>query len=43
MLKIGEKILGGEKPTLCFFGDSVTHGEFEFTNGLNTLPDVRTG
>lgn len=34
MLKIGEKILRGEKPTLCFFGDSVTHGEFEFTNGF---------
>ena len=33
MLKIGEKILRGERPTLCFFGDSVTHGEFEFTNG----------
>ena len=34
MLKIGEKILRGERPTLCFFGDSVTHGEFEFTNGF---------
>ena len=33
MLRIGEKILNGENPTLCFFGDSVTHGEFEFTNG----------
>lgn len=33
MLKIADKILAGEKPTLCFFGDSVTHGEFEFTNG----------
>ena len=33
MLKIAEQILNGEKPTLCFFGDSVTHGEFEFTNG----------
>ena len=33
MLKIAEKILNGENPTLCFFGDSVTHGEFEFTNG----------
>ena len=32
MLKIAEKILNGENPTLCFFGDSVTHGEFEFTN-----------
>ena len=33
MLKIAEKILNGEAPSLCFFGDSVTHGEFEFTNG----------
>ena len=33
MLKIAGKILNGENPTLCFFGDSVTHGEFEFTNG----------
>ena len=33
MLKIAEKIINGENPTLCFFGDSVTHGEFEFTNG----------
>ena len=33
MMKIAEKILNGENPTLCFFGDSVTHGEFEFTNG----------
>lgn len=32
MLKIAEKVLNGESPTLCFFGDSVTHGEFEFTN-----------
>lgn len=34
MLKIAEKIKNGENPTLCFFGDSVTHGEFEFTNGF---------
>ena len=34
MLKIAEKILNGEIPTLCFFGDSVTHGEFEFQNGF---------
>ena len=34
MLKIAEKILNNENPTLCFFGDSVTHGEFEFTNGF---------
>ena len=33
MLRIAEKILSGETPSLCFFGDSVTHGEFEFTNG----------
>lgn len=33
MLKIAEKIKNGEKPTLCFFGDSVTDGEFEFTDG----------
>ena len=34
MLKIAEKILDGDIPTLCFFGDSVTHGEFEFQNGF---------
>ncbi|MBQ9663127.1 MAG: hypothetical protein IJV40_08275 [Oscillospiraceae bacterium] len=34
MLKIAEKILNGDIPTLCFFGDSVTHGEFEFQNGF---------
>lgn len=34
MLKTGEKILQGKCPTLVFFGDSVTHGEFEFTNGF---------
>ena len=34
MLKIAEKILAGDNPTLCFFGDSVTHGEFEFQNGF---------
>ena len=34
MLKITDKILRGETPTLCFFGDSVTHGEFEFRNGF---------
>lgn len=34
MLRIAEKILNGENPTLCFFGDSVTHGEFEFANGF---------
>ena len=33
MLKIKEKILNGDDPKLCFFGDSVTHGEFEFRNG----------
>ena len=33
MLDIAEKILNGNNPTLCFFGDSVTHGEFEFANG----------
>ena len=33
MLKIAERIMNDENPTLCFFGDSVTHGEFEFTNG----------
>lgn len=33
MLKIAEKIRNDETTTLCFFGDSVTHGEFEFTNG----------
>lgn len=35
MLKIAEKILSGKTPKLCFFGDSVTHGEFEFANGHN--------
>ena len=34
MLKIAEKILNNENPSLCFFGDSVTHGEFEFKNGF---------
>ena len=34
MLKIAEKILNGDIPTLCFFGDSVAHGEFEFKNGF---------
>lgn len=33
MLKITEKIINGETPTLCFFGDSVTHGDFEIING----------
>ena len=33
MLKTGEKIKNGEPVVLAFFGDSVTHGEFEFTNG----------
>ena len=33
MLKTGERIKNGEQVTLAFFGDSVTHGEFEFTNG----------
>ena len=34
MLQIANKIQNGDCPTLCFFGDSVTHGEFEFTNGF---------
>lgn len=34
MLQIAKKIINGENPTLCFFGDSVTHGEFEFQNGF---------
>jgi lysophospholipase L1-like esterase len=34
MLKTAKKILNGECPVLVFFGDSVTHGEFEFTNGF---------
>ena len=33
MLKTGERIKNGESVVLAFFGDSVTHGEFEFTNG----------
>ena len=33
MLKTGERIKNGESVVLVFFGDSVTHGEFEFTNG----------
>ena len=33
MLHTGERIKNGEKVTMVFFGDSVTHGEFEFTNG----------
>lgn len=33
MLKTGERIKNGEPVVLAFFGDSVTHGEFEFTNG----------
>ena len=34
MLSIAEKIKNGEKPALCFFGDSVTQGQFEFSNGF---------
>ena len=33
MLTVGKRIKNGEAPVMCFFGDSVTHGEFEFTNG----------
>ena len=33
MLKTGERIKNGEAPVMAFFGDSVTHGEFEFENG----------
>lgn len=33
MLKTGRRIKNGEKPVLAFFGDSVTQGMFEFTNG----------
>lgn len=33
MLNIGNRIKNGESVVLAFFGDSVTHGEFEFTNG----------
>lgn len=33
MLKTGERIKNGESVVMAFFGDSVTHGEFEFTNG----------
>ena len=33
MLKTGERVKNGESVVLAFFGDSVTHGEFEFTNG----------
>ena len=33
MLKTGDRIKNGESVVLAFFGDSVTHGEFEFTNG----------
>ncbi len=33
MIKTGERIKNGESVVLAFFGDSVTHGEFEFTNG----------
>lgn len=33
MLNTGKRIQKGEAPVLCFFGDSVTHGDFEFTNG----------
>ena len=35
MLSVGKRIKNGEAPVMCFFGDSVTHGEFEFTNGYN--------
>ena len=34
MLEIAEKILSGKNPKLCFFGDSVTQGQFEFANGF---------
>ncbi len=33
MLNVGKRIKNGEAPVMCFFGDSVTHGEFEFQNG----------
>lgn len=33
MLNTGKRIQNGEAPVMCFFGDSVTHGEFEFQNG----------
>ena len=33
MIKTGERIKNGESVVLAFFGDSVTHGEFEFNNG----------
>ena len=33
MLKIAQKIKNGECPVLCFFGDSITDGQFEFANG----------
>ena len=33
MLNTGARIKNGESVVLAFFGDSVTHGEFEFTNG----------
>lgn len=32
MLRIARKILAGDSPTLCFFGDSVTRGQFEFAD-----------
>lgn len=33
MLKTGLRIKNGDSPVMAFFGDSVTHGEFEFENG----------
>ncbi len=34
MLKTGERIKDGEAPTMAFFGDSITQGQFEFKNGF---------
>lgn len=33
MMKIAEKIKAGKCPKMAFFGDSITQGCFEFTNG----------
>lgn len=35
MLNIGKRIINGENVTLCFFGDSITEGCFEFNDDFS--------
>lgn len=43
MLKIAQKIKNGECPVLCFFGDSITDGQFEFANGHKESVRTKNG